>query len=145
MKATNTSSSKTTSGVSISRAINQKQFQKVWNQTQLPPTTTTTEPTKKVRIFNKPGNKTLNKIYLDDHTWVDYDYEGEGTIKLNTGQNDIPKDTFILPKYPILRAVKRSIPEVEENKFKDRDMFIITDIKETLIWNAENASFDFHQ
>jgi hypothetical protein len=125
--------------------VDQKNLTNLWNANSSEYGNDQTTKSKKVRIFNKQTTSN-GRIVLDENTWIDFDYANEAPTKVHhKNESNIPKDTFILPKYPTLRGIISSLPDTESKYVKeelnDMDFFIVKGINEAVIWKNKNFEF----
>lgn len=120
--------------------LNETQIKAVWNgnkrggQEQ-------TQPVRKLRTFNHSNSGMQGKIVIDKHTIVEYDYSKEMPVT-NIKKMDQPsqKDTFIIPKYPVLKGIVNDIPKKMEGK--EMEMYIVKDMNQVVLW--KNNEFQYY-
>jgi len=127
------SNSNITRNKSLKQPLNDTQIKALWAN----------KPVKKLRTFNHSNNNMHGKIVIDKHTVVEYDYSKDNPVtnikKLNS-TTDQSKNSFVIPKYPILKAIVEEIPKNNDNK--EMELYLVKDMNQAVIW--KNNEFEYH-
>ena len=121
-----------------SQALNDMQLKAAWMNKPM------NKPVKKLRTFNQTSNSMHGKIVIDKNTVIEYDYTKETPVT-NIKKLDKTKDqreTFIIPKYPILKSIVNEIPNGTNDNTKEMELYLVRDLNQAVIW--KNNEFEYH-